>query len=127
MTLKKNNCIETKIILWVTKELTQCASLISKQKIVEKVLQHEVMMATLLPKYYPRPHEAKAQLAFIKSFQSQLGSMKSSHSNNVLTRKGVLLESTINQDAFYDRLVSVKTFSRLLGTKRRNIHHALMR
>jgi hypothetical protein len=58
MTLRRINYIEAKIVLWVTKELTQCVSLTSKEKIVEKVFQHEVM-ATLLPKYYPRLHEAK--------------------------------------------------------------------
>jgi len=90
MTLKRINHIATKIVLWVTKKLTQCASLTSRLKIVGKVFQHE-MMATLLPKYYPRPHEVKAQLAIIKSFQSQLGSMKRLHSNIVLAHKGVLL------------------------------------
>jgi hypothetical protein len=52
--------------------------------------------------------------------------MKSSHSNNVLTHKGVLLKANINKDVFSDRLIGVKTFSQLLGTKRKNIHHALM-
>jgi hypothetical protein len=56
-------------MLWVTKELAQCASLTSRQKKVKKVLQHEVM-ATFLLEYYPRPHEANAQLAFMKSFLS---------------------------------------------------------
>jgi hypothetical protein len=90
MTLKRINHIATKIMLWVTKKLTQCASLTSRLKIVEMVFQHEEM-ATLLLKYYLRPHEVKTQLAIIKSFQSQLGSMKRSHSNNALAHKGVLL------------------------------------
>jgi hypothetical protein len=53
--------------------------------------------------------------------------VKSLHSNNVLARKGVLLEVVVKKDVFSDRLVGVKTFSRLLGTKRKKIHHALMR
>jgi hypothetical protein len=53
--------------------------------------------------------------------------MKSSHSNNVLACKGVLLEVVVNKDVFSDRLVGVKTFLRLLGIKRKKIHHALMR
>jgi hypothetical protein len=62
----------------------------------------------------------------MKSFQSQLGSVKNLHSNNVLVHKGVLLEAIINKDVSSNRLVGVKTLSWLLGTKRRNIHRALM-
>jgi hypothetical protein len=65
------------------------------------------VIATLFPKYYPRPHEMKTQLSFIKSFRSKLGSVKNLHSNNVLIRKGLLLEVAINKDAFNDILVHV--------------------
>jgi hypothetical protein len=52
--------------------------------------------------------------------------VKSLHSNNVLACKGVLLKAIVNMDASNDILVGVKTFSSLLGTKRKNIHCALM-
>jgi hypothetical protein len=58
MILRRINYIVAKIVLWVTKELAYCVSLTSREKIVKKLFQHEVM-ATLLPKYYPRLHEAK--------------------------------------------------------------------
>jgi hypothetical protein len=36
-----------------------------------KVLEHDIIIVTLL-EYYPKPHEAKTQLAFIQNFREKL-------------------------------------------------------
>jgi hypothetical protein len=61
------NRIVQKIVTWLAKELGQCTSLTLRWAILEKVLTHEAI-STLLPKYYPRLHEAKVQLVFLKNF-----------------------------------------------------------
>jgi hypothetical protein len=93
---------------------------------LEKVLAHEAIF-TLFLEYYPRPHEAKAQLAFFKKLWSKFNLVKGSQSNNKLAHKDSLLEASINIDVSRVPSFRFKSLSRLLGTKKSNLYHALVR
>jgi hypothetical protein len=84
-----------------------------------KVLQHDTIAALLL-EYYLKPHDARAQLAFIQIFKDELNEIKRSTSNNLLARKSVLLDATISTHES-----DVGGISNILGNKRSNLHHAM--
>jgi hypothetical protein len=65
------------------------------QDVLMKVLQHDTIIA-ILPKYYPKFHEAKTQLSFIQDFREELSQVKRSQSNNALACKIVLLDATVS-------------------------------
>ncbi len=84
-----------------------------------KVLQHDTI-ATLLLEDYLNPHDARAQLVFIQNFRDEVNQIKRSTSNNLLARKSVLLDATISTHES-----NVGGISKIIGTKRSNLHHAM--
>ncbi len=83
------------------------------------MLQHDTI-ATLLLEYYIKPHDARAQLAFIQIFKDELNQIKRSTSNNLLACRSILLDATISTHES-----DVGGISKILGTKRSNLHHAM--
>jgi hypothetical protein len=83
------------------------------------MLQHDTI-ATLLLEYYLKPHDARAQLAFIQIFKDELNQIKRSTSNNLLVHRSFLLDATISTHES-----DVGGISKILGTKRSNLHHAM--
>jgi hypothetical protein len=59
------NRLTLKIINLLAKEFGQIVGHDNKQVVLVKVLQHKTI-ATFLPEYYPKPHDAKTQLVFIQ-------------------------------------------------------------
>ena len=92
-----------------------------RQTVLEKVLRHS-LVRPLLPYYYPRDSEAKSIHYFIQSYRAELQSVSIPFSNNMLSRKGALLDAAVSGN-----VGGVRALARVLGTKTDNIQAALER
>jgi len=113
--------VATKIREYIVEELKSCPGPLSRQDVLEKVLNHNTIWP-LLPSYYPRPLEAQSIHKFIESFRSELEALSIPFSNHMLSRKGALLDAAVSEG-----VGSVRALARVLGTKAENIMAALDR
>ena len=110
-----------RIVRCICDELNLLPRPLSRQKILEKVLRHNQVWP-LLPYYYPRHIEAKSIHYLIQSLKAELQSLAIPFSNNMLSRKGALLDATVS-----GTVGGVRALARVLGTKPENIQAALER
>ncbi len=122
LALRDVNRISFKIINLLAKQFRQIASHDNRQDVLMKVLQHDTII-TIVPKYYPKLHEAKTQLSCIQDFREELCQVKRPQSNNVLACKIVLLDAIISTHI----ACGMVGISRLQGTKRWNLERAIER
>ncbi len=116
---RDDNRVALKIVHLLAKEFGQIAGHDNRQVILVKVLQHDTIVA-ILPKYYPKLHDAKAQLAFNQNFKNELCQVKRCTLNNLLAHKSVLLSVAISTHES-----NVGGISKILSTKRSNLHCAM--
>ena len=102
-------------------ELNLLPGSLSRQTILEKVLWHNQVWP-LLPYYYPRHIEVKNIHYLIQSLKAELQSLAIPFSNNMLSKKGALLDAAIS-----GTVGGVRALARVLGTKPENIQAALER
>jgi hypothetical protein len=113
------NRLALKIVNLLATKFGQIVGHDNRQVVLVKVLQHDTI-ATLLLEYYPKPHDPRAQLAFVQNFKDELNQIKKSTSSNLLACKSLLLDVTIST---HESILG--GISKILGTKRTNFHHAM--
>lgn len=113
--------VAQKIVTSISHELNALPGPQCRQTVFEKVLRHNQVWP-LLPYYYPRHLEAKSIHDLIQSFRSELQSLSIPFSNNMLVRKGALLDAAVSGS-----VGGVRALARVLGTKPENIQAALER
>lgn len=110
-----------KIVQSLSEELNLLPGPSCRQIVLEKVLRHRQVLP-LLPYYYPRHIEAKSIHYLIQSFRAELQSLSIPFSNNMLSRRGALLDAAVS-----GTVDGVRALARVLGTKPDNIQAALER
>ena len=113
--------VAQRIVRCICDELNLLLRPLSQQTILEKVLRHNQVWP-LLPYYYPRHIEAKNIHYLIQSLKVELQSLAIPFSNNMLSRKGALLDAAVS-----GTVGGVRVLARELGTKPENIQAALER
>ena len=109
------------IVRCICDELNLLLGPLSWQTILEKVLRHNQVWP-LLPYYYLRHIEVKSIHYLIQSLKAELQSLAIPFSNNMLSRKGALLDAAVN-----GTIGGVRALARVLGTKPENIQATLER
>lgn len=113
--------IASRIVQCIVEELKNCPGPFSRHSVIDRVMGDNVVWP-LLPPHYPHPVEAKALQSFLESFKSELNAVKNPYSNNMLARKGALLDAAVGSG-----VSGVRALSRVLQTKTANISRALDR
>ena len=113
--------VAQRIVRCICDELNLLPRRLSQQTILEKVLRHNQVWP-LLPYYYPCHIEAKSIHYLIQIFKAKLQSLAIPFSNNMLSRKGALLDAVVNGS-----VGGVRVLARVLGTKPENIQAVLER
>ena len=113
--------VAQKSVRCICDKLNLLSGPLSRQTILEKVLRHNQVWP-LLPYYYPRHIEAKSIHYLIQSFKAELQSLAIPFSNNMLSRKGALLDAAVS-----GTVGGVRALAHVLGTKPENIQAALER
>jgi hypothetical protein len=76
------NRLALKIVNLLATKFGQIIGHDNRQVVLVKVLQHDTIAIVLL-EYYPKPHDARTQLAFVQNFKDELNQMKKSTSSNL--------------------------------------------
>ena len=113
--------VAQKIVQSLSEELSLLPGPGCRQIVMEKVLRHGQVWP-LLPYYYPRHLEAKSIHYLIQSFRAELQSLAIPFSNNMLSRRGALLDAAVSGS-----VGGVRALARVLGTKANYIQAALER
>lgn len=109
------------IVQCIVEELKNCPGPLSRHGVIDRVMGDNVIWP-LFPSYYPHPVEAKATETFLESFKAELDAVKNPYSNNMLARKGALLDAAVGLG-----VRGVRALSRVLQTKTDNILRAVDR
>ena len=113
--------VAQRIVRCICDELNLLPGPLSRQTILEKVLRHNQVWPFLLY-YYPQHIEAKSIHYLIQSLKAELQSLAIPFSNNMLSRKGALLDAAVS-----GTVGGVRVLARVLGTKPEDIQAALER
>lgn len=121
MSRKDSVKMANRIVQCIVDELKNCPGPLSRHGVIDRVMGDNVVWP-LFPDYYPHPVEAKAIESFVASFKSELDAVKNPYSNNLLARKGALLDAAV-----VSGVSGVRALSRVLSIKADNISRAVSR